>query len=144
MIKLRRIRLSVFEGIPSVARLAMELIERCQWTARLAAQEAVVLAAERGAWIGSKSPANFDTAVNRVQAAIIRCRRRPNEEEERQATIGDTGSMLHVRIPDGRVIREPRQMRVLASGDHIVADDLFWRRRVLSGDVALIERQPRR
>jgi len=162
-VALRKLRAAIFMNstIPGLG-LGLWLMERRGYSARRAAQEAVVLAAERGhfqthaptaaeeerlrwpiirderrlksvieagGYGGAAMVAPFDTAVQRLQEAIIFYSRRQSD-----AQIGDTGRRLLVRIPDGITLRDPMTLERLPPGEHDVPDILYWRKRIAEGD----------
>ncbi|MGD9657098.1 MAG: DUF2635 domain-containing protein [Methylocystis sp.] len=93
--------------------------------------DAVATCAERGTFIISRgAPASFERAIRCVYEALEEDLRGPD-------SIGDTGRRLHVKpAREGAIVRRPESnMRPLDPDGEEVPDNLFWRRRLLNGDV---------
>lgn len=133
-VRLRHIEAAVFgDALSSIADMAAWFLERWRWSALRAAAEAVVLAAERGTWIGAHAPVSFDKAVEVVRKEVGLVQRRGASRPE---PGGWTGEYRCLVPAEGMRIRMPEaNNEVLPAAGALVRDDAYWRRRIADGDV---------
>jgi hypothetical protein len=115
------------EALASYARL---LERNIGISRRRAIADAVAICAERGTYILSNGrPVSFERAIRAVYEAM----RAPLSRD----SIGFTGHSLHVKpAVDGALVRQPhREYTPLPPEGAFVPDDLYWRRRIMHGDV---------
>jgi hypothetical protein len=126
-VHIRRLAASVWgETLDLIVDLAHHLAARNRWSALRASEEAVVIAARRGRWLGA--PVSFDKAAETV-------RKRIGRPAARTAMDGATGARMRVKPAPGLAVRDPATMELLPAEGADVPDDVFWRRRLRDGDV---------
>ena len=135
-VHLRRLRHQLFGDTTDAAIALIEHFKRGRSiTDTLAAAEAVVLMAQRRAFIGASSPVSFKEATDRARKAW-------SKRRLREPFVGWTGRWLFVRPKVGLRLRLPEDLsQFLPAEGRWVKDCLFWRRRVDQGDVTLERRR---